>query len=416
MIKLSEKQIRDFLQTPREKCRECGFEDFYLLDHLLEAHGMSAEEYHRKYPDAPVVSPFLQKLLDKEDSVERRGAPPPHELAVRIAGVKIPVNWDVPEDACLTLPDHYRVPKHGVLASEIEHVIIEFVAGTHLYIYGMPGAGKDALIQMLSACGRIPALEFSVNPDTDVKAWFHNRAFNKDGTYWEEGVLYKALVHGYTAPSGRKYPYLILLSDFDRADRRQAEFFRFMTDTIQGRVIGPTGQAVPIFPGTQVVATANTAGAGDPRGRMVSANPIDGSLLDRFMRFRLSWMDWKDEGPICKAKFPLLAEKLPAMFEWVGKATGAIREDINDGGLFTEFSHRGVCSWLKHAENIIRVNDGAIIDDLGKRSARVVLDAMPDNETREKVKRLIDPHLPGGMLRQGKRSTKRASALSPDFK
>jgi hypothetical protein len=409
MIKLSEEQVRGFLQAPRVQCLECGYEDFYLLDHLLEAHDLSAAEYLRKYPDAELVSSGLRKLADEEDSIERRAAPKPSTLTTKISGVRIPVNYDVPASACFMLPDHYRVPRHGSLAYEIEHVVIEFISGTHLYIYGMPGAGKDAICYYLSYALRIPAKRFPVNPNFDLLSWFHNRGFNTDGTFWEKGDLFTALTEGYLAPSGKRYPYLILLSDLDRANREQGEFFRLMTDTIEGQVPGPTGEPINVFPGTQIVATGNTAGAGDPRGRMISANPLDGSLLDRFLRIRLSWMDWKDEEPVCKAKFPLLAEKLPEMFKWVGDCTTILRAAIHEGEIFTEFSHRGVCAWLKHAENIVRVNDGRVIKNLARLSARVVLDAMPDEETREKVKRYIDPSLPGGALPAGS-----TGHMSPD--
>jgi len=146
-------------------------------------------------------------------------------------------------------------------------------------------------------------------------------------------------------------------------------------------------------------------GAGDPRGRCISANPLDASLINRFERkFEFSMLDWKDEEKVCRQKFPLLVEKVPSMFSAVGKAVAKLREAIINGDLFAEFSHRDVCGWLGHAEDIIECSGGKIPEFLVKKSAKAVLDGMPDKITREKARKYIDPFLKGGALPTGGRA------------
>ena len=213
--------------------------------------------------------------------------------------------------------------------------------------------------------------------------------------------MLKALRDGYTTSTGRTIPYIILITDFDRATKAQAEAMRLVMDSIAGRVKGPGGVTYNVMPGTLIIVTANTAGGGDSRGRMVSANVIDGSIMDRFDRkFEFHWMDWRDEEPIVREKFPLLVERAPGVFPMVGKATAALRQAIHNDDLYAEFSHRAVCSWLGHAQDIVRVT-GKVPNNLLKRAARAFLDGMPDPETREQAKTLIDPHLKGGALDHG---------------
>jgi hypothetical protein len=194
---------------------------------------------------------------------------------------------------------------------------------------------------------------------------------------------------------------MILITDFDRATKEQAESMRLVMDSISGRVKGPNGVTYRVLAGTQVVVTANTAGAGDSRGRCTSSNVIDASILDRFERaYEFHWMDWRDEGVIVKEKFPILLSKASGAFDQVGRATEALRKAVQDEALYAEFSHRALCAWLGHAEDIVAVSD-SVPADLLRRAFRAVADKMPDAETRAEAVRIVDPHLRGGSLDHG---------------
>lgn len=385
-------------------CRLCGHRDHWLGEHLAEFHGVSVEQYLQNYPGAPLASSEAVSVLRQSPAfhkVVRAHPPVAGTLSTTFAKIRVPVNSDVPEIACLPLPKHYRVPEFGELATDVQEAAISFVRGRSVYIWGMPGSGKDALVHAYSAMTRRPAKMFQVQPAADIQAWFFTCEFDHAGTRWEEGELLKALRDGYVTSTGRRIPYIILITDFDRATKEQAEALRLVMDSIEGRVMGPRGVVFAVMPGTQVIVTANTAGAGDARGRCVSSNVIDASILDRFDRaYEFHWMDWKDEEVIAKAKFPLLVEKCPGVFPQAGNVTGALRAAIKADDLFAEFSHRGLCSWLGAGEDIVGVTD-TVPKDLLKRALRVVLDKMPDAETRDVAQRLADPHLSGGTLPSG---------------
>lgn len=392
------------------QCLECKSTPApdYLGDHLLEAHGLSVTDYLAKYPGAQAFSERLLARFGKErkQPAQRVHPPFPENLTIPICGMPFSVHCDVPADACLPMPPAYRLPTHGNLARDVRHALISFRKRRSQYIWGLPGSGKDAFFHAMSAMTRIPGLERQIKPGVDIQAWFYTRAFNKDGTYWEEGPLLKALRDGYVVKNAqgqviKRIPYLILFTDFDRADRAQAEHMRLLTDSIKGRVEGPQGQTYPVMEGTIICATGNTAGSGDNRGRCVSANVIDASILDRFQRvYQFSWMDWEDEVEIVREKFPLLVERAPWIFAPMGKVTFCLREAILKDEMYAEFSHRALCTILEHAQDIIETSADVPANIL-KTAARAWLDRLPDATTQEQAKTLMDPHFKGGMLDEG---------------
>jgi len=247
----------------------------------------------------------------------------------------------------------------------------------------------------------------SFKPGTDIAPWFYSRSIDSSGTGWEYGHLWNALTKGVQGRDGVYRPALILLSDVDRADSAQAEWFRVLTDSISGRIMDPSGKMVALVKGTQFVCTANSCGTGDSRGRMASANPMDASILDRLGRkMKAEYLDWADEGKVLAGKFPLLAEKTPGIFfsptgetGMLGKATEALREAIGRGNLFAEFTHRGLCEVLSECEDIVRFKfmKKDVPANLLKLGFRAWIEGL-DEDTQLEARRAIDPHITGGAL------------------
>ena len=388
-------------------CRLCGERANWLGNHIVEVHGMGLEGYLALYPGAPLASEAaIKEMTGRVDRVTKVLPPPVSEVTTDFAGVSTPVNWDVPSDACLPLPKAYRVPQHGHLAQDVQAAVISLACGRSTYIWGEAGSGKDAVIHAWSYYGQRPAKMFQIQPGVDTKAWFFSQAIGANETYWEEGDLLRAVRDGYTTSTGRVLPYLILISDVDRAKQDQMEALRLMLDSIEGRVMGPLGEVYKILPGTQFVFTANTAGGGDAsRGRYTSSNVIDASILDRFERvFQFHWMDWKDEEVVVREKFPVLVQRVPWVFEQVGKATAALRAAISKDELYAEFSHRAVCAWLGNVADILTVSK-QVPGNLLRVGFRAYADKLSDEETRQAAEKLIDAHIKGGALDVGAGAT-----------
>lgn len=387
-------------------CEIDGAEVHYLPTYLAERHNMTLEEYLEKYPKAQIASAEVKgRYAASIKNIRRVAPPPPHQLTVEVAGLKMPVNPDVPTEACLPLPDHYRVPEHGTLADDVSRAARYFLAGRSQWIWGPTGCGKDAFPSALCAWTRTPSAIFPINPDVDIMAWFYDKSFSQDGTHYVFGELFNALVHGYTSPiSARQVPMTIVLSDFDRAGRAQAEAIRLVGDTIQGRVKGPRGETYPVLPGTRIIITANTMGGGDASGKAVSANVLDTSIINRIERkLRFHLIDWKDEGPVVKAKFPLFAEQYSHKFASIGNATAALRTAVENEDLYGEFSHRDLCTWIGDCEDIIRFHEGSnpLPIDILSQAFHSYSDGLADAQNKTLAETLVDPYLKGGALPRG---------------
>jgi hypothetical protein len=387
----------------RVRCEIDGAEVHHIASYLAEKHGMTVEEYLAQHPGAPLESDALRDAYAASVKNVKRASPPPREeLAIEIAGFDMPVNWDVPESACLPLPPHYRVPEFGDLAQDIRRAGRYFLAGRSFWEWGPPGSGKDAWPSALCAYTRTPSQVFPVNPDVDIMAWFFDKTFEHGKTEWVFGELFNALVRGYESPlSGRRVPMTVVLSDFDRAGRSQAEAIRLVADSIQGRVKGPRGETYPVLPGTRIVITANTMGGGDATGKCISANVLDSSIINRIERkVQFHQMDWRDEELIIRAKYPLFVERCGHLLKQVGDAVAALRKAVENNDLYAEFSHRDLCTWMGDCEDMLRLLPKPP-KDLLKEGYKSYADGLPDIDTKMVAQTLVDPYLQGGALARG---------------
>lgn len=384
------------------KCALCEYEDHWLVAHVREQHDKLPLDYLTQFPEASLASSSLLALFERRAAQIGRESLP-KEGFVLIGDVLFPVNDEVPELESLPLPPHYALPEHGALGDALNDAAVALSRGRSTYIHGLPGSGKDAFVHAFSALTRRPAKMFQISPDANIQAWLHSLQFDEKGTFVREGELLLALRDGYLTPSGTRIPYLILLSDFDRASRDQAEALRLILDSIEGRISGFDGRTYKVLPGTLFVATGNSAGSGDVRGRCISSRPIDASLMDRFERvFEFPWMAWEDEGPILQRKFPTVFEKITDAYQSVERATQRLRLAIAGEEVIVEFGHRGLCRWLGHAEDILCCfPDLERPSEVLRRGLTAYLDGMPDEYAREVVKKLLDPYIPGGILKEG---------------
>ena len=80
--------------------------------------------------------------------------------------------------------------------------------------------------------------------------------------------------------------------------------------------------------------------------------------------------------------------------------TKVLRTAILQDELYGEFSHRGLCTILGHANDILQQKQGKRLPaNLFKKAARAWIDRLPDKENREIARKIMDPQ--GGTLGEG---------------
>jgi len=398
-----------FVSTPsapvlldsRVACREssCSFKSHSLLDHLAEVHGLNAARYLAAHPGAVVLSKEAEAALEARlSSVTRRKVPAAIDLTVKIMGLEVPVDVAIPASLCLEMPEGYCFPTKGKARRVFHRAAMAVARGRNAFLWGFPGTGKDAFIHAVSYLMRRPVVMVTFRPGTDLAPWFYTRSIDKSGTGWEYGHLWRALTQGVVGRDGVRRAPLVLLSDVDRADEAQVEWFRLLADSISGRILAPDGSMVPLVKGVQFICTANSCGTGDSRGRMASANPMDASIMDRLGRkIEAVYMDWEDEGDILRGKFPEVAERAPEVFDQLGEATKAVRLAIEQEDIYAEFTHRGLCEVLAEVEDILHFGGATVPKNILKKGFYAWLDGL-DGDSRLEAKRLIDAHITGGAL------------------
>jgi len=318
------------------------------------------------------------------------------KLRETVYDIPVIVDTGVSVHDCLAAPRGYQWPTQGAARESALRAVLALSKGRNCYLWGPPGAGKDALVHAFSALARRPAVAVTFRPGTDLAPWFYTRRIDASGTSWEYGHLWRALTEGVLGADGRPRPALVLLSDVDRADTAQLEWFRLLVDSIEGRILGPDGRMVPVLPGTQFVCTANTCGGGDTRGRLVSAQPMDASILDRLGRkIELPYLHWSDESAVLQARFADLEARAPGLFAALGRATDALRRAVRGEALHADFTHRSLCDVLDECADRAALTGEASLKLLAQ-SFSAWLDGL-EPEVRLSAIRLIDPHLGGAL-------------------
>ena len=314
------------------------------------------------------------------------------------------INLEVPAEDCETISG-FTPPSRGafkrkfiflmaILWAAIEKAKTDPEGSSAIWIWGPPGIGKDYMIRAWSALTRTPCQTYQIRSDVDVQnEWMYERAFNSEGTYIKYNSLWRDLTEG---RNGR--PMTIILSDFDRATRDQIAILRSVLDSDAPFVTGPNGEHVKLFPGTQIIVTANSGGMGDERGLCSDSMTIDSSIMDRFkFKLRFPQLNWGDEEKMISAKYPEFAATKGWLTSLKG-VTEAIRASVKNGDLYMEFSHRGVQGMVECAlmmKSIFPDNEDRALQ-FGVREW--VEGTCPDEDTQLAVKRLCDPHLNGGAL------------------
>ena len=162
---------------------------------------------------------------------------------------------------------------------------LNLLDNTHTIAIGGAGGGKDVFLDAFAKAYNRPIAKFAFKEGVNPQGWISRETLKPDGKGGVESVkvigdLTKACLG--LEKDGKKYPYVILFSDFDRAEPAQMEFLRqalqlggdaYLTCPIDGQIY-------PILEGTTFYFTANSGVDGDGRRGMLTKER-DASITNR---------------------------------------------------------------------------------------------------------------------------------------
>ena len=392
-------------------CAECGFKaQLDLIPHIHKEHGLS--NYLISHT-GPMTHPVMDEAWKKHNHGVKRTPVFGGEFELLWNGLRVVMSFEIPPEACAPAPKNYILPEHGKAAEQSQRILRYVNERRSVWIYGTPGIGKDALVHYASHKFRRPFKFFSIYPDAKIQDWFWSIGFQGGESTWIEGSLLKALRDGYVDPTGKRHPYLILLSDLDRATPPQVERLRTLLDTDLKRVPLPGGEYAEILEGTTIVATANTMGEGDDTGRIVSARRVDSSILNRFQcKVEMRSLEWEDQHEILKVSHPHSVKILEdhKLLPSLQKIVVAIQNDCSSGAIFAEFSLRDMKNILDEFESLFKMNardpsksqsQSQSLESVLMDAFQVYIDGLGQRESKNAVVALIQPHLKSTTLFSG---------------
>ena len=155
----------------RIQCALCDFKGHSLIAHLEAEHGMTAQAYIEA-GHGPTLSPMvLDRLV-----VKRKPAPEPKDLSVDIGGwFKMPVDIGITAEQTCKRPEGFLWATKGRSKKVHQRLTQSLARGRNVFLWGLPGTGKDAAIQAFFSDLRKPVIVISFKPGTDISPYFYTR-------------------------------------------------------------------------------------------------------------------------------------------------------------------------------------------------------------------------------------------------
>jgi len=366
-----------------------------------EAHGilgkseLSAESYQKRFlKDRALFGPKVFEYI-YNPKIARKGTSSFYNQ-FDVGKIKIRAIMGQPISKA-TRPKCFTYPVKGKSGVAAERVARAVKYGKSVYLYGSAGTGKSDLFRAIS---HDMNMEFSLYPmreDLDTALYIGQMQVvidpetGNNKTTFKSGKLLEDIA-GRVGKDGIRRPVMIVIDDIDRAPAEYHEVFRHILDGNRGVFVPELGVTIDVFPGTLIMATANSRGRGDDFGTYSSVQSMDDSILDRFGRFvEYHYLEAEEEEAILLKKFPHL-HKLAGRdpFSQIMNVTGMVRKMIENKEVYIGFSHRTLTEWCESVFELTMERDGKYNASLIKVAASDWLERYDEDTRNALLKRVLN--------------------------
>jgi len=352
--------------APRVTCEICQ-KKFHRVDvHVKKEHGISAEEYAEKWPDAPLMSDFGR--AQKEAAAAKAAAAKPSGAEKKAEFFRIGVAA-LPIAALdeLNPEDRAWVPKHDEHfqfgereKTQLEALALEIEMGGNTLIVGPTGCGKSSLVEELASIVRAPTRRMNLHGDVRAAHFVGEKIVDVDPATGQSVVTWR---DGLFTQAWRRGHWIIL----DELDFGPPPILSVLQAALEngGRLVLAEngGEVIPKHPRSRVIATANTLGRGDESGLYAGTNILNDAFLDRFGTvIEADYPDAETEKKIIVAKSGVD----PAAAEMMVKVAAKVREEVKQDRAFCTLSTRRLIEWARKTVRFRDWNKAAKISVLNK--------------------------------------------------
>lgn len=320
-----------------------------IVKHLKEEHPkVDVFDYITEY-DAPIASEHGYEVLRKNNAMmvpDRARAAKPvatlFSLEKEADEKKHPerkfVNrtvqaFEEPNAFTPAIDEDYLFPEQPLRKLLIG---LNLPSRNRVWLHGYSGTGKTQLVLQVAA--RMNYGVMRINGDTAItrRHLIGDWIVRNGETVFQYGIVVTAMREG----------HILLVDEIDHLNPPTLALLRAVLEDPSQLVILENGnEVIKAHPNFRVVATANTAGAGDESGLFVTARAL--SLADR-QRFsiwvRVDYLPAKVEAGMMKKRFPKLHDNELRRFFQVVKS---IRDRHTRGELEESFSPREFINWVE---------------------------------------------------------------------
>lgn len=342
---MSEMTLDDFrkkVSDTKVECRICHFKSYSIVSHLQETHHLSVGAYKNRYPKGEVVSVLVTAIMKQR----------PRQKMVKTQVLN--TVWDSMSDW-----DFKELEKFGasmphshqewVLARDdafffqkrpTSVVGLAVAEGMNLFISGPTECGKTALVEQVHAFMGRPILRCNMTGDTTVKNFVGQMQLNDKGTFFQDGILKKAMEGGCT----------LLIDEIDFMPPHIGAVLHPVLEKGRSLFVPELAKTVKAEPGFTVVATANTGGKGDSAGIYTGTEVLNTAFLDRFqMRMEMEYLPPEVEIEVLRAKFPNQDERF---LERLVHFAGEVRIAFKQGSLEITLGTRKLEDFVRISEKM----------------------------------------------------------------
>ena len=209
--------------------------------------------------------------------------------------------WRTPTPCTPVLDDAYLLPQWAT------NILIAFLQGDPLYIFGPQGTGKTSAVKYIASKLNIPVYEITGHSRLEFPELCGSYHVANGNMVWHDGPLTSAMRSG----------GIFLLNEADLLDPSTAAGLNSILDG-SNLFIPELNQYVQRHAEFRFVATANTNGAGDATGSYLGTLQQNAAFMSRMFMLKAEYLNPVKEAAMVsdKAGIPLpVAEK---MVEYAG--------------------------------------------------------------------------------------------------